>query len=52
MGKIAVIKALAASQFAYVMSSTTSCSKSLEEANIFSLISFGIKGCMTKLSGL
>ena len=31
IGKIAVIKALAASQLVYVMSSTTSCSKSLKE---------------------
>jgi len=33
IGKIAVIKALAASQFVYILSSTTSCSKSLKETN-------------------
>lgn len=33
IGKIAVIKALAASQLVYVMSSTTSCLKSLKETN-------------------
>ena len=33
IGKIAVIKALAASQLVYVLSSTTSCLKSLKETN-------------------
>ena len=33
IGKIAVIKALAASQFVSILSSTTSCSKSLKETN-------------------
>jgi len=33
IGKIAVIKALAASQLVYILSSTTSCSKSLKETN-------------------
>ena len=50
IGKIAIIKALAASQFVYILSSTTSCSKSLKET-IFSLNSFGITRA-TKLSGL
>ena len=44
IGKIAVIKALAASQLVYFMSSTTSCSKSLKETNdlLFKFNSFGI----------
>ena len=33
IGKIAVIKALAASQVVYILSSATSCSKSLKETN-------------------
>jgi len=33
IGKIAAIKALAASQLVYILSSTTSCSKSLKETN-------------------
>ena len=33
IGKIAVIKALAASQLVYILSSTTTCSKSLKETN-------------------
>ena len=51
IGKIAVIKALAASQFVYILSSTTSCSKSLKETNNLLLNSFGITRA-TKLSGL
>ena len=51
IGKIAVIKALAASQLVYVMSSTTSCSKSLKEINdlLFKFL-WDYKGA--KLSGL
>jgi len=52
IGKIAVIKALAASQLVYILSSTTSCSKSLKETNVlFFSNSFGITKA-TKLSGL
>ena len=41
IGKIAVIKALAASQFVYILSSTMSCSKSLKETNNLFLIPLG-----------
>jgi len=51
IGKIAVIKALATSQFVCILSSTKLCSKSLKETNDLLLNSFGITRA-TKLSGL